>query len=144
MLTLPKKKSSYQKWYEKNKQRLSEERKRLYGENPEYRARAIEASRKRRSGEQTPPILPVPPDAPISLREAAERVGAGVSTLREWLSKNYFPEPRRYNRGLWFTEKQVELLRLLKEFFKKYKMRPAKITQPMLAQLRASILADWN
>jgi hypothetical protein len=144
MLILKTKKSNYREWYEKNKQKLSEKRKRRYAEDAEYRARAIETSRKRRSGEQTPPIPPVPPDAPISLKEAALRVPAGASTVRGWLRQNYFPEPKRHNRGLWFTEKQVELLRLLKEFFRKNKMRPLKITQPLLAQLRASIIADWN
>jgi len=37
-------------WYEKNKQQLSEKRKKLYAENPEYRERAIEASRRHRKG----------------------------------------------------------------------------------------------
>ena len=49
VLKLKKPKSSHQKWYEKNKQRLSEKRKKRYAEDPEYRSRAIEASRKRRN-----------------------------------------------------------------------------------------------
>jgi hypothetical protein len=123
MLILPKKKTSYLRWYEQNKQRLSEERKKKYSEDAEYRQRVIGASKRRRSGEQTPTLPPVPPDAPISLAVAADRLGIGRSTLREWRAKKYFPEPKRHNRGLWFTEKQVELLRPIKEFFKKYKMR---------------------
>src|SRR5262249_12071371 len=124
MLTLPKKKSSFQRWYQQNKARLSEKRKKQYRENAEYRERQVEETRKRRSGVQPPPTPPVPPDAPISLAQAAELVGVGISTLREWRRKNLFPEPKRHNRGLWFTEKQVELLKPIKEFFKKYKMRP--------------------
>ncbi len=144
MLKLKKPKSSNQRWYEKNKQRLSEKRKRLYAENSEYRQKAIDRSRRRRSGEQLPAMPPVPADAPISFKDAAGRLGIGVSTLREWRRKGLFPDPKHYNGGLWFTEKQVELLRLIKEFFKKYKMRPWKSTQPILEQLRASILAGWN
>ncbi len=44
-------KSNYEKWYEKNKQKLSEKRKKLYAENPEYREQRLEASRRYRSCE---------------------------------------------------------------------------------------------
>src|SRR5436190_5809282 len=110
MLILPKKKSSYQKWYEQNKKQLSEKRRKRYAENSEYRQRVIEASRRRRSGEQSPPVPPVPPDAPISFAQAADRLDRGKSTLREWRRNNYFPEPKYHNRGCWFTENQVILI----------------------------------
>src|SRR6266851_8456252 len=103
MLILPKKKSSYQAWYEQNKQRLAAQRKKLYAENPEYRQKAIEASRRRRSGNQTPPAPPVPPEGLISFEKAADRLGVGTSTLREWRRMKYFPEPTRYNRAPWLN-----------------------------------------
>jgi hypothetical protein len=107
-LILKKKESGFRNWYEKRKQRLSEKRKKLYAENPEYRQRALEASRRYRRGERT---LPTPADAPISFAQAAELTGIGVSTLHEWRRKKLFPEPKHNNRGLWFTEKQVLLLK---------------------------------
>ncbi|MBV9342704.1 MAG: MerR family transcriptional regulator [Acidobacteria bacterium] len=55
-------------------------------------------------------------DAPISVAEAAERIGIGISTLHEWRRKKLFPEPKHHNRGLWFTDNQVSLLEELKEF----------------------------
>jgi hypothetical protein len=113
-LILPKKESAPQKWYRKNKQRRSEERKKLYAENPEYRQRAIEASRRRRRGELTP--MTPPEDAPISFAETAERIGIDKSTLHDWHSKKFFPEPKRHNgRRLWFSAKQVLLLKYLKD-----------------------------
>lgn len=140
-LVLRKTRSSFGDWYQKNKQQLSDKRKKLYAENPEYRQRALESSKKRRSGE---PILAMPPDAPISFAEAAEHLGISISTLREWRRRKHFPEPKHHNRGLWFTEHQVLLLKRLKEFFQVYGKRTGKIKQELLKELVASIAADWH
>lgn len=128
-------------WYEKNKERLSQRRKKLYAENLAYRERALQASRRYRRGERTPPV---PADAPISFVQAAERLAIGASTLREWRTKKLFPEPKHHCRGLWFTENQVSLLKELKAFFQKYRMRPGKIKQDRLEEVKASISANWN
>jgi hypothetical protein len=132
---------SNQSWYQQNKQRLSDKRKKLYATNAEYRERALEASRRSRRGERTPPT---PADAQISLAQAAERLGIGVSTLHEWRRKQLFPEPKHHNRGLWFTENQVSLLKELKGFFRVYRMRAWKIKQARLNELRAFLLTNWN
>jgi hypothetical protein len=140
MLILKNAKSSYQKWYQKNQKQLSAKRKKLYAENPEYRERALAASRRRRRGERTPLT---PADAPISFAQAADRVGIGNSTLHEWRRKKYFPEPKRHNRALWFSESQVSLLKSLKDFFQKYR-QPSKIKHARLKEARAFISANWN
>ena len=140
-LILKKTESSFNDWYQKNKQRLSEKRKRLYAENPEYRQRSLEASRRRRRGELT---LPIPPDFPISFTQAAERVGISSSTLHAWREKKLFPEPKHHNGGLWFTEHQVLLLKNLKEFFRLYGKRRGKIKFDKLKELKESIAADWD
>ena len=141
MALILKKKSSFRNWYEKNKERLSEKRKRLYAEDPEYRQRALEASRRYRRGERS---LPTPPDAPISFGQAAERTGISVSTLHEWRRQKYFPEPKHQNGALWFSEPQVLLLRNLKEFFRLYGKRRWKMKQGPLKELLASISANWD
>ncbi len=141
MLILTRKKSSYKKWYEQHKEQISAKRKTLYAENAEYRKRAVEASRKSRRGERTPPV---PVDAPIPFAEAAESLGIGKSTLREWRRKKLFPEPKHHNRGLWFTQNQVSLLKGLKAFFQKYRMSPWKIKQDRLKEVRAFISANWG
>src|SRR2546423_7129047 len=132
MLTLPKNKTSYH-WYEKNKQQLSDKRKKRYAENSAYRQRSVEASRRRRSGEQIPPVLPVPPDAPISFAEAVVRLNIKPSTLREWRRKKYFPEPKRHNRAPWLTDSQLILLGRLKECLRKY----GPIKHAQLKEVRA-------
>jgi len=138
-------KSTYQAWYQQNKQRLAAKRKKQYAENPEYREQRLEAARRYRRGERTPPVSLVPPDALISFAEAAERLDVGASTLREWRRKEYFPEPKRHNRGLWFTENQVFLLKSLKEFFQKYGNRPGKVKEERFKEVRAFIWwSNWN
>jgi predicted DNA-binding transcriptional regulator AlpA len=113
-LNLPKKESASNRWYENNKQAVSEKRKKRYAEDAEYRQRIVEASRRRRLGEITPKTPPE--DAPISFEQAAKRIGIGKTVLHDWHKKKYFPEPKRHNgRRLWFTEKQVRLLQYLKD-----------------------------
>jgi predicted nucleic acid-binding protein len=48
--------TKYQEWYQQNKQRLSEKRKRLYAEDPDYRERALNAAKTRRASELPQPI----------------------------------------------------------------------------------------
>ena len=131
-------------WYQKNKQRLSEKRKKRYAEDSEYRERALKASRRYRSGERTPPVSVVPPDAPISLKEAARRLGKGASTVREWRRKKYFPEPRQHKRTYWLTEHQLTLIGKLKECLDVFGKRRGSIKDAQLKQVRAFISANWN
>ena len=141
MLVLKNTKSIYRDWYQQNKQRLSEKRKKLYAENPEYRERALEASRRRRRGEGNPPT---PADAPISFAQAAETLNIGASTLREWRRKNLFPEPRLHRGRLWFTENQASLLKKVKEFFSVYGKRPGKIKNDEKKRTRDAISRNWH
>jgi hypothetical protein len=120
---------------------LGEDSKKLYVENPEYRQRVLEASRKRRRGE---PNLPVPHDAGISFAEAAERTGMSISTLHAWRRRKYFPEPKHHSRRLWFSEKQVLLLNNLKEFFTLYGKRRWNMKKNQLKEVVASICSHWD
>jgi MerR HTH family regulatory protein len=133
------KKSSYQKWYEQNKQELSQKRKQRYSEDAEYRQRAVEASRRYRRGEGT---APPPANAPISLAEALKRLDVKASTLRDWRRQGWFPQPKRYQGRIWFTEKQLGLLQRVKELFQVYRMHPSK--KDRLKELRDFIRANWG
>ena len=136
-----KKKSKFAIWYDENKEDLSAKRKKQYAEDAEYRQRAVENGRRNRRGER----IPQPAHAQISWSQAAKQIGIGLSTLREWRRYKYFPKPIRYNRGLWFSHKQVQLLKGLKEFFKKHgNRRPFQVKEKLLAQVKASIAADWT
>ena len=131
----------FRKWYQQNKELLSAKRKKLYAENPEYRRRALDARKRRLSGG---PVLAIPPDAPVSFAQAAEHLGISTSTLRAWRRRKRFPEPKHHNRGLWFTEKQVLLLKGIKDFYGVYGKRSGTVKQELLNELVASIAADWH
>jgi len=112
-LILRKKESGFRKWYQENKERLWEKRRQRYAQDAEYREHALEASKKRRRGERS--LTTPPEEALLSFAQAAERIGRHVSTLHEWRRKKLFPEPKRHNGRLWLSERQVCLLKDLKE-----------------------------
>jgi hypothetical protein len=140
-LILKKKEPYFPKWYGKNKHRLSEERKKRYREDPEYRQRAFEASRRYRRGERTPPMPP--DDATISFAQAAEHIGVSISALHGWHANEYFPEPKRHNgRRLWFSQKQLVLLKQLKDKVYKQRRRYGKLER--FEEVVAYVFANWD
>jgi len=104
-------KSAYRRWYEKNKQAVSEKRKKRYAQDPAYRQRAVEASRRRRRGESTARTRP---EGLISFKETPERIGVSGSALHGWRRQKLFPETKHYGGQLWFSQQQVLLLKHLK------------------------------
>ena len=140
MVLILKKQSAFQRWYGKKKQWHSEKRKKRYAEDPEYRQRALEASRRYRRGERTLPTLP--DDAQIPFAQAAQAIGVSDSTLQTWRSKKYFPEPKHHNGHLWFSEKQVLLLKDLKDRI--YGKRRWYMKWDRFKEVLASIWANWD
>jgi predicted DNA-binding transcriptional regulator AlpA len=141
-LILQQKESSFRRWYAKNRQMISENRRQRYAQDPEYRQRALEASRRRRRGERG---LTKPPEgAPISFAQAAEHIGVSVSTLHEWRRKKLFPEPTHYGGRIWFSETQVSQLKKLREFFTANGRKPRSIKMERLKNVVTSIYADWD
>jgi hypothetical protein len=141
-LSLPKKESTYSLWYKPNKERVSAKRKKRYAEDPEYRQCCLEASRRYRRGERS--LTGPPSNAPISFAQAAERIGRSRSALDEWRRKKLFPEPKRHNGRLWFTEQQVLLLMKLKEVIRMYGNRRGKVKQHQLNEAGKFIHANWD
>jgi hypothetical protein len=145
MLVIKKKKSTYQKdWYQKNKERIAEKRKKKYADDPEYREQRVEASRRYRRGERTPPGRAAPPDAPISFKQAAKQLGRKRSTLQEWCRLTYFPTPKLHKGAYWLTEHQVTLLEKLKECLDMYGKVRGQINYARMKEVRAFIFANWG
>ena len=131
--------AEFRKWYQQNKERLSAKRKKLYAENPEYRQRALEASKKHGDTEASSML-----DGHVFFTQAAQDVDITISTLREWRNKHYFPEPRHHNGRLWFTEHQVFLLKSLKKFFQVNGKKTWKSNKYALKDLVESVCAKWE
>jgi hypothetical protein len=133
------KESSFSRWYKANRERVLAKRKQRYAQDPEYRQRAVEASRRRRRGEVAPTTPP--DDAPISFREAVERVGVSGSALHSWRRHKLFPEPKRYGGQLWFSQQQVLLLKHLKD--RVYGKRRWYMKSDRFKEVIASIRDNW-
>ncbi len=128
----------YKDWYAKNKQKLSEKRKKKYQEDQGYRERAIASSKKQRSNKPQKPT-----GFDLTFDQAADLLGVSSWSLREWRKKEYFPSPVVYGGRMWFTAAQVELLRKLYEFFKENGRVGASIVGKVAA-ITQEIASCWN
>jgi hypothetical protein len=129
---------SYKEWYEKNKSTLSQKRAEKYRADPEYRSKALRRSKEQRS-RRVP--LPPPPDGgyTIAFVDAAKDIGISHWTLRDWRTRNYFPEPKKRLGKLWFNQQQLALLHMLKGFFDAYSNKDKE----GLENMKATIYANW-
>jgi hypothetical protein len=133
-------KFSWDAWYAKNKQRLSVKRAKRYQTDVAYREAALRRGRAQR---KKAPVV-VTDGYTVSVVEAAHALGITVWTLREWRRKNYFPEPQRRQRQLWFTPYQVALLQRLRVFFDTHGIRVASEVKPALSDVVSLVYSNWS
>lgn len=105
---------AYSRWYERNKEALSEKRKKRYREDPEYRAACL-ARKALQTKEQT--SEPVPEQYVMNLTDTAEALDVSLWKLRSWREKGYYPEPYTHARGVYFTTAQFNAVASLRDFF---------------------------
>ena len=103
-------------WYQKNKERISKERKERYRTDPVFRAQSIARVKARRKAKPKVKLYPGG-DYLYTYAETARQVGVSVWVLRGWREKDYFPEPYAFDGKLWFTPQQVGWLNRLHKFF---------------------------
>jgi hypothetical protein len=127
---------TFSAWYEQNKQKLSEKRKALYREDPEYRKKVLAASAARRKSKATSP------KTGIDVATACDLIGVSMWTLNRWKNEGYLPVQTL--RGHRFTQAQIELLGLLKQFFEQYPRKVAANHRDELSDLVNLIHHNWN
>jgi hypothetical protein len=131
-------KFDWSKWYEKNKLRLSEKRKKRYQEDEAYKNSIKERSKtQRKRVEDTEKVFIV------TFKEASEQLQVSMWSLREWRKKDYYPEPQHRLGKLWFSQRQVILLQQLADFFKNHGIRTKQSDRDSLQSIIASIFANW-
>jgi hypothetical protein len=139
VLVLKNTKPAFRDWYQQNKQQLSEKRKSRYAEDADYRQRVKEASKRNRESGPLPT-----PVGHLFFSQAADRLDITVARLREWRSKDYFPEPLQQNGRLWFSENQIGLLKELQQFFVLHGKRTWRTyKKQLLRELVEHIHASW-
>ena len=131
----------YQRWFDKHKEELAEKRRKKYAGDAAYREKVKEQARLQRA-KVRPEAIPVPEQYTYTLATASEVVGVDVSTLREWMGKEYFPRPKMFGSAYYFTDDQVESLVRLGEFFAEHGARKGARTEEFSA-LKDLIRANW-
>jgi hypothetical protein len=131
---------AYKKWYDDNKQKLLDKRKKRYHEDATFREKQLDRSRKQREAKTEP----VKDGYVVPFSTAADHIGVTIWTLREWRKKDYFPEPKHRNRRLWFTDNQVLWLEKLQHFFIENGFRVSERKLKPLQELVGLIYANWN
>lgn len=139
-----KKPSPWKSWYDKGgKDKIAENRKKKYQDDPEYRAKVIRNSvqyrKKRREKESGPP-----PEYNYSYQEAADEIGVSVTVLHHWRLKRWMPSPFKHKGRVLFTQTQVELLSKLAEFLKNRSRAHTARDLKDLEDLVSEILVNWS
>ena len=130
----------YRLWYEANKQWLSEKRRQRYASDAEFRAKAVERSRKHVQAK----VHPVTDGHTVSFESAAKQIGITIWVLRDWRRKGYFPDPVRRSGNLWFTEHQITLLQKLRTSWHRIWFESRHLREERLEELREVIKSNWQ
>jgi hypothetical protein len=132
----------FKNWYDKNKELLSEKRKKMYREDPEYREK-VKARRSKQLANSPTRLDPLDEKYTTTFSEAAEELEITIWKFRHWRSHNYFPEPKQHGKFLYFTDAQMALLHTLKDFLEPYTRLPGS-QKAALENLVSLIYANWN
>lgn len=142
MATNPRHSAEYfSRWYEQNAEALNAKRRERYHTDPEYKAKQLENRRKQL--ERGRSLSPLNPTYTKTFSEAAEELGISIWRLRNWRNNNYFPEPYPYGKFLYFTDRQVELLRGLTNFIGD-KPRLSAEDRAKMEDITNLIFANWQ
>lgn len=127
----------FQKWYEKNKATIAAKRAERYRTDPDYRA-AIQARlvAQRTLRDQSRAAQGV------SLTQACQILDVSVWTMNRWKNEKYIPlDTLRSHR---FTDHQLKLLGLLKQFFVEHPKRSVALHRDKQDALVATIHHNWK
>jgi hypothetical protein len=133
----------FSRWYKSNKDTLSKQRKQRYHTDPEYRQKIIAQNRANKAKARQA-RAPLDPKYTTTMQAAADEIDVSVWSLREWRKKEYYPAPHEHGSKLYFTDKQVLLLKELAKFFAVYGKRTSAATEGLRNELIAAIAANWN
>lgn len=134
--------TGFKKWYAENKEKLAEDRRRKYAEDPEYREQM-----KARSAEFRDRKRAEKPDQEYKgmlVPEVCEALEVKEWTLNSWKNRGYYPAPSKTGGRPVFTENQVSLLGLIKQFFQDHPRRVAGLHRDKLGVIVDVVHHNWN
>jgi hypothetical protein len=140
---------TYRKWYESNGEQHNRSRQERYANDPDYREKVKEQSRrsrerrKERGGVQETTVTRIRNGVEIEMYRvsaAADIVGKSADTIRSWARHGWIPDDGVEAHRLYELH-QVMLMQRLNETIKKY--RYAKDYYVQLGKCVAYIAAKW-
>lgn len=129
--------TAFKKWYQKNKPRVSEERKERYHNDPVYRAKCLAQARRYRKYNPRKKSSEV--TGLYRIGEVAKEVGVTVDKIRYWESIGAIPvsgDPGSHRR---YTIPQISLMKRLN-----YKAEMYEYDDPRTRVLIREIKKRWN
>lgn len=131
-------KKTFKDWYSANRDKLSQQRKYKYQSDPEYRQKAIERASQRRSAISANKVS----YHGYTVSEACDTLEISLWTMNRWRNENYFPVASL--RGYRFSDNQIQLLGLLRDFFKSHPRRTLSHMKGELDSLVGVIHHNWS
>ena len=139
-------KSAYQRWYERNKEKVSERRRKRYRNDPEFRKKKLQY-RKEQSMREKIARRKAKPEKYVYTTEDVEQI-LNISNwkIRRWREEGLTPEPYTHFRKHWYTETQVELMGMLNDFMESIHGREENIVGDKIIEfndLKEEINKRW-
>lgn len=143
----------YQKWYEANREQLSERRKKRYKQDPTVREKAVKRQRKYRKEHDRPSTKGQAKFREVNgnkvqvyrIRETASYVGCSIEFIRKYEALGVIPEPVVGSAQRYYTMAQIKLMKdfylLMAEL--KYTKDPA-LKQAALDKHAVEMRTHWE
>lgn len=121
------KKEYYKKWYQRNKERLNERRRKRYQNDPSYRAKQKAMSKRWYQKERGEPVVYVPKDCRVvktkkrdgtevdlrlyTVGKLAGTLGVTIQTIRNWENRGLIPiTPIRLSKWRLYSQPMINVV----------------------------------
>lgn len=144
-------KNAFKKWYEKDKDKLSEKRKQRYQTDPEYRAKCLARAAQRRAEFPKPPRagearfkeIDGKPREVFRIGEVSQMIGIGLQTIRSWEASGTIPGPSIESAQRLYTGTQIALMRELAALSHQHRY-DRENRASVIAEMSAQVWQKWN
>lgn len=142
--------TAFDRWYEREGDKLNESRRSRYQSDPEYRKRAIERSREyRRNGPKNGPRKEYRLQNGKKIRvyrisEAAKKAKTNPTAIRRWETAGVIPDVRESefngsNSIRYYTTDQIKIIREVAK-----RLRGVRPTDPKVDEVRKFVHEQWE
>lgn len=148
---MAKEKTSFQRWYERNKDSINKKRRIKYKADSEYREQAKRSTSAAyrakpfvsKAGASKVKMVQGKSVTTCSMSEAASSIGRSMPTIRLWEARGWIPAPTVDAGKRFYTVNQVSLLSELAGTLDSLRTHNLAEREKVLAKVVSSIKARW-